>query len=103
MSQPAVSLQVKALEKSLGLRLFERVNNQLSLTQAGEALYRSAVAMLSAEDEAERVMAELSGATRGKLVIGANTTGGMYVMPEVIRQFRLSHPDTEITLHIEGT
>ena len=38
MSQPAVSLQVKALEQSLGLRLFERVSNHLSLTQAGDAL-----------------------------------------------------------------
>jgi LysR family transcriptional regulator, low CO2-responsive transcriptional regulator len=103
MSQPAVSLQVKALEQSLRLRLFERVNNRLSLTQAGQALYHSAVAMLSAEDEAERTMAELAGATRGKLVIGANTTGGMYIMPPVIREFRRRHPDTEIVLHIEGT
>lgn len=103
MSQPAVSLQVKALEQSLGLRLFERVSNRLSLTQAGDALYHSAVSMLSAEDEAARTMAELAGATRGKLVIGANTTGGMYIMPPVIRDFRLRYPDTEIVLHIEGT
>ena len=103
MSQPAVSLQVKALEQSLGLRLFERVSNHLSLTQAGEALYHSAVAMLSAEDEAARTMAELAGATRGKLVIGANTTGGMYIMPPVIRGFRQRYPETEIVLHIDGT
>ncbi len=103
MSQPAVSLQVKALEQSLGLRLFQRVNNRLSLTQAGEALYHSAVAMLSAEDEAARTMAEFAGATRGKLVIGANTTGGMYIMPPVIREFRRQFPDTEIVLHIDGT
>lgn len=103
MSQPAVSLQVKALEQSLGLRLFERASNRLSLTQAGEALYHSAVAMLSAEDEAARTMAELAGATRGKLVIGANTTGGMYIMPPVIRAFRQRYPDTEVVLHIDGT
>jgi LysR family transcriptional regulator, low CO2-responsive transcriptional regulator len=103
MSQPAVSLQVKALEQALGLRLFERVSNHLSLTQAGEALYHSAVAMLSAEDEASRTMAELAGATRGKLVIGANTTGGMYIMPSVIRDFRKRYPETEIVLHIDGT
>ncbi|HLQ31940.1 MAG TPA: LysR substrate-binding domain-containing protein [Chloroflexota bacterium] len=103
MSQPAASLQVKALEQSLRLRLFERVNNRLNLTQAGEALYRSAVIMLSAEDEATRTMAELAGATRGKLVIGANTTGGMYIMPPVIRDFRKRYRETEIVLHIDGT
>lgn len=103
MSQPAVSLQVKALEQSLGLRLFERVSNRLTLTQAGEALYHSATTMLSAEDEATRTMAELAGATRGKLVIGANTTGGMYILPPVIRDFRQRFPETEIVLHIDGT
>lgn len=103
MSQPAVSLQVKALEQSLGLRLFERVGNRLSLTLAGEALYHSATTMLSAEDEATRTMAELAGATRGKLVVGANTTGGMYILPPVIRDFRKTFPETEIVLHIDGT
>lgn len=103
MSQPAVSLQIKALEQSLGLRLFERVSNRLSLTQAGEALYHSATTMLSAEDEATRTMSELAGATRGKLVIGANTTGGMYILPPVIRDFRKAFPETEIVLHIDGT
>lgn len=103
MSQPAVSLQIKALERSLGLRLFERVSNRLSLTQSGEALYHSVVTILSAEDEAMRTMAELAGATKGKLVIGANTTGGMYIMPPVIRDFRLQYPDTELVLHIDGT
>ncbi|MDE3073973.1 MAG: LysR family transcriptional regulator [Chloroflexota bacterium] len=103
MSQPAVSLQVKALERSLGLRLFERVNNRLNLTQSGEALYHSAVSMLSAEDEAVRTMAELAGATRGKLVIGVNTTGGMYIMPPVIRDFRGHYTETEMVLHIDGT
>jgi DNA-binding transcriptional LysR family regulator len=103
MSQPAVSLQIKALEQSLGLRLFERVSNRLSLTQAGEALYHSAATMLSAEDEATRTMSELAGATRGRLVIGANTTGGMYILPPVIRDFRKAFPETEIVLHIDGT
>jgi DNA-binding transcriptional LysR family regulator len=103
MSQPAVSLQIKALEQSLGLRLFERVSNRLTLTQAGEALYHSATTMLSAEDEAARTMAELAGATRGKLVVGANTTGGMYILPRVIRDFRKTFPETEIVLHIDGT
>lgn len=43
--------------------------------------------MLNAKVEAERVLAELLGAARGRLVIGANTTGGMYVVPPVLAQY----------------
>jgi LysR family transcriptional regulator, low CO2-responsive transcriptional regulator len=103
MTQPAVSLQVKALERSLGLRLFERMNNRLTLTDAGEALLRSAAMMLSVHAEAERMMAEFADARRGKLILGMNTTGGMYLMPPFIRDFRQIYPDTDIVLHIDGT
>ena len=101
LTQPAVSLQVKALERSVRIRLFERRGNTLSLTEAGRALLSSAVTMLNAEEEATRVLAELSGAQRGKLAVGANTTGGMYVVPELIAGFRERWPEVEIELHIE--
>ena len=64
MTQPAVSLQVRALERSLQVKLFERVNQQLAVTEAGQALYQCALPMLNAESEAERVLAELKGAVR---------------------------------------
>ncbi len=53
------------------------------VVQAGpwRALYQCALPMLNAEEEAERVLAELKGAVRGKLVVAANTTGGMYIIP----------------------
>src|SRR5690349_23895037 len=81
MTQPAVSLQVRALERSLQVKLFEHVNQRLAVTEAGHALYQCALPMLNAEKEAERVLAELKGAVRGKLVVAANTTGGMYIVP----------------------
>ncbi|MBV9120415.1 MAG: LysR family transcriptional regulator, partial [Chloroflexi bacterium] len=101
VSQPAVSLQIKALEKSARVRLFDRRGNVLSLTEAGRALYDSAVSMMNAEDQANRVMSELSGAKRGRLRVGANTTGGMYVIPEVLAAFQDQWPEAEIDLHIE--
>lgn len=103
MSQPAVSMQVRALERELGVRLLERVNGRMQPTEAGEALYRAAVRMLNAADEAERAIAELRGGERGRLIVGANTTGGMYVVPALIRAFRERHPDVEIQLQIEHT
>lgn len=105
MSQPSVSLQVRALEKGLGVKLFDRPSGgaALRLTPAGEALLRSAEPMLSAEDEARRTIDELRGASHGKLLVGTNTTGGMYLLPRILRQFRTVHPDLEIVLDIDTT
>ena len=103
LTQPAVSLQIKALEKNLGLPLLERGGPKLRLTQAGEALYRCAVSILHAKDEAERSIAELSAATKGKLILGANTTGGMYLLPRIVREFKGLYPETEVIFEIEST
>jgi DNA-binding transcriptional LysR family regulator len=103
LSQPAVSLQLKALERSLGLPLFQRGGAKLRLTQAGEVLYRAAVSILHAKDEAERAIAELRGGSRGRLILGAGTTGGMYVLPRIVQAFRTSWPETEIQLHTGTT
>jgi DNA-binding transcriptional LysR family regulator len=102
-TQPAISLQVRALEKEMGLLLLERGGRKLRLTQAGEVLYRCAVSMLHTQDEAERAIAELRDAHKGKLILGTNTTGGMYLLPRIVRSFRDVHPDTEIILHIGST
>ena len=103
LTQPAVSLQVRALEKEVGLLLLERGWRKLRLTQAGELLQRSAISILHTKDEAERGIAELRDAHKGKLILGTNTTGGMYLLPRIVRAFRQDHPDTEILMHIGST
>ncbi len=103
LSQPAVSLQLKALEKELGLPLFERGGPKLRLTQAGEVLHRAAVSILSAQDEAERAILELRDGTKGRLILGAGTTGGMYVLPRVVQAYKGLWPETEVALHIGTT
>jgi DNA-binding transcriptional LysR family regulator len=103
LTQPAVSLQIKGLERECGLPLFERGGPQLRLTQAGEALYRCAVSILHTRDEARRLMAELGAATKGKLLLGGNTTGGMYLLPRIVRAFKEQYPETEIILQVDAT
>ncbi len=103
LTQPAVSLQVKALERELGLPLFERSGGKLRLTQAGEALYRCAISILHSKDEVQRAISELAAATKGKLILGANTTGGMYLLPRVVRAFTEAQPGAEIIFQIEST
>ena len=103
MSQPAVSLQVRALEKNLKVKLFDRSGNKLELTPAGEALLQSVPDMLHAEDEARRAIDELRGASKGKLVIGANVTGGLYLLPRILRAFLAENAGIDIILHVEET
>ncbi|MGH8972087.1 MAG: LysR family transcriptional regulator [Acidimicrobiia bacterium] len=102
ITQPAVSQQVKALERQLNVKLFERLGHKLFLTEAGEAILASAQAILTARAEMEQSLALLRG-SMGRLALGANTTGGMYVAPAIVRAFRERHPDTEATLQVETT
>ncbi|MGH9041665.1 MAG: LysR family transcriptional regulator [Acidimicrobiia bacterium] len=102
ISQPAVSQQVKALERELNVKLFERLGHKLFVTEAGEAILASAQAILTERAEMEQSLALLRGSA-GRLALGANTTGGMYVVPAIARAFRELHPDTEATLHVETT
>jgi len=103
LSQPAVSLQLKALERELGLPLFQRGGPKLRLTQAGEVLHRAAVSMLHAKDAAERAITELRDGTRGRLVLGAGTTGGMYVLPRIVQAYKAAWPETEIQFQVGTT
>jgi DNA-binding transcriptional LysR family regulator len=103
LSQPAVSLQLQRLEKELGLPLFERGGPKLKLTDAGEVLYRAAVSILCAKDEAERAITELRDGTRGRLILGAGTTGGMYVLPRILRAYQDRWPETDVVLQFGTT
>ncbi len=103
MTQPAVSLQVRALERSLQVKLLEVFKQQVIVTEAGQALYQCAIPMLNAEAEAERVLTELKGAARGRLVVAANTTGGMYIIPPLLAAYKEQHQSSELLLHIDAT
>src|SRR5579883_1481204 len=79
LSQPGVSLQVKALERSIGLPLFEKVGRTLRLTEAGSELLAYSERIFALMDETQLVLEELSGARRGTVKVGASTTAGIYI------------------------
>jgi DNA-binding transcriptional LysR family regulator len=98
LSQPALSLQIRALEEEVGVRLFERNRRKTTLTAAGVAFRDDAAAALSQLDEAIR-MARL--AARGKLGIlriGFISTVGSEIVPTIVRQFRELNPEVEFSL-----
>jgi DNA-binding transcriptional LysR family regulator len=103
MSQPAVSRHLRLLEAELGVRLFQRLGNRVELTDAGRILadYAQRVSVLT--EEVRRVLGELEGLRRGYLRIGASSTPGLYLLPDVLARFQKKYPDIEITLVVTNS
>src|SRR3989442_7462674 len=98
VTQPAVSLQVRALEKRLGRQLLDRSGRRVEPTEAGMRLYRGAQRLLPLE---EQVVAEggLEGGEEltGAFEIGASTGAGRIVLPQLLCEFPGRHPQLRIT------
>jgi len=103
ITQPAVTLQIKALEEDLGVRLFDRKGNRISLTAQGTRLLRYAKRMESLVAEAEQDIAKGEGHLSGELALGASTTIAQYVLPRLIGAFLLENPRVRLTLQSGNT
>lgn len=100
LSQPSVSAQVHELEHLLGVPLFELVGKRLVLTQGGEVLQRHTAVVLSAVDEAVDAVTRLRSLTAGRLIVGASTTVGAYILPGVLGAYRGRYPEVEVQLDL---
>lgn len=98
LTQPAVSLQIKALEEDLGVQLFDRTGTHIQLTAAGRVLQRYAEQASSLLEEAEHEIAALSGDHAGHLALGASTTIAQYVLPRMLGEFTREYPRVQPTL-----
>src|SRR6476661_6210208 len=104
VTQPAVSLQVRALEKRLGTQLLDRSGRRVEPTEAGMRLYRGAQRLLALE---EQVVAEvgLEGGEElaGPFEIGASTGPGGIVVAQLLCEFAELHPGLRVTLWVFDT
>src|SRR5580692_9004409 len=92
LTQPAVSLQVKALEAELGVALFDRRGSRIGLTPAGNALLKYAEQSSQILREARHAVDLFSGTQSGTLNLGASTTIAQYVLPRLLSEFCTTHP-----------
>lgn len=98
LTQPAVSLQIKALEEDLDVQLFDRTGSRVALTPAGHTLLNYARRAADLLRHAEQEVAALSGEHAGHLALGASTTIAQYVLPRLIAGFHAAHPRVHTTL-----
>ena len=95
-SQPAVSAQIRQLEESLGVKLFDKIGRKTHLTQAGEELYLYSQKIFTLIDETMETMESLRSPHYGRLSVGADTTVGTYVVPKLLGKFHQMYPEVEI-------
>ena len=104
VTQPAVSLQVRSLEKRLGRKLLDRSGRRVEPTEAGAALYRSAQRMLQLEEQlVEELQAADGGELGGVLRVGASSGPGSTVVPVLLCEFQQANPGVAISLSISDT
>ena len=103
ISQPAVSIQVQELEKSLGMPLFHRRPRGLQLTEVGDTVYGYAHRIFSLSTEMQEAVQDIQGLRTGHLTLGASTTPGEYILPVAIGRFRQHHPGVQVELVISNT
>jgi DNA-binding transcriptional LysR family regulator len=98
LTQPAVSLQIKALEEELGVVLFDRSGSHVGLTPAGAVLLKHADESARLLQEIRHAIASFSGTQGGTLTLGASTTIAQYVLPRLLSEFCALYPRVHPTL-----
>jgi len=99
LTQPAVSMQIKQLEGSVGLPLFEQIGKRIFLTQAGEAMLRHAQTIIGHLAAAREEMDDLKGVDSGRLRIAVASTVN-YFATRLLARFARQHPGVKITLDV---
>lgn len=103
VAQPAVSKQIKLLERELGVALFERRARRVHVTQAGRVALHHAERALSSLDDMRRELVDLAGLARGRLRVCATETVMDYLLPAALADLHGRFPGMEVSAEMLGT
>ena len=99
VTQPAVTIQVKSLEKSLNLQLIQHLGKRVQLSEAGELLYQFADKIFDLVSEANEKMRDFKKLMRGTLQIGTTKNYARYIMPSLLSEFQRRFPRIKVILN----
>ncbi|MEW9106376.1 selenium metabolism-associated LysR family transcriptional regulator [Paenibacillus sp.] len=100
MTQPAVTMQIQALEEYFGTKLLHRSTKKLQLSEAGHKLFPYAHRCMELVRETEEMMSNYTLDLHGKLMLAASLTIGEYILPPILGQFAKLHPQLDIQLRV---
>jgi len=92
ISQPAVSFQIQKLEQDLGVRLIDRGQKSITMTEAGKRLLRFAESVEEERDHLRHELDQLREEVTGNLVVTASTIPGEFLLPSILSEFKALHP-----------
>jgi len=99
LTQPAVSMQIKQAEQTIGMPLFEQVGKKLFLTEAGREMLHYSRSVVLLMQEMETVFDEMKGLEHGHLNIAVVSTAN-YFMPQLLAKFIQAHPKIKVSLSV---
>ncbi|RNF38795.1 LysR family transcriptional regulator [Planococcus salinus] len=101
MSQPGVTVHIRLLEDSLGVELFKRDKNRVSLTEEGKLFQKEAASILHQLQESVENLQAFAQGYRKKWVLAISPLMAETVLPYVLKSFTLHHPDVELVIQVE--
>ncbi|CAN5513852.1 LysR substrate-binding domain-containing protein [soil metagenome] len=101
LQQPALTRSIRALERELGVALFERDRRGMTLTESGRLLHRRASGVVNDVRRARDEIAQATGGTSGSLVVGLSIMPHVGMLPHMLPDFKLRYPAVKLTI-IEG-
>lgn len=103
LTQPTISNHIRALEDELDCKLFDRSKKTIVPTKEAEVLYGHSVDIIEKADTIKDALGQLKKELTGKLVIGASTIPGVYLMPRVMTEFQKKYPSISFQILISDS
>lgn len=103
ISQPAVTMQLQALESDVGATLLDRRYRRIDITEAGRSLLPHARKVLEQVQQARDDITALSGTVSGRLHIAASTTPGVYLVPLLLGAFKAAYPEVGVSVTVQDS
>ena len=100
LTQPAVSQQIKSLETSFGISLFDRSNKKVRLSSEGEILLAYTNRLFNIFGEIEILFDQFEGLRKGRITLGSTAVLGTYFLPRIIGRFSKEYPGIDIDLRM---
>ena len=98
VTQPAVSKRISALEQQLNVRLFDRINRDILLTEAGKALLPRAYRLINELKDTQRALQNLEYKVAGQLSLATSHHIGLHRLPPILREFTRSYPEVQLDI-----
>lgn len=103
LTQPTISNHIKSLEDEFNSKLFDRLGRTIMPTKEAEVLYNHSLEIIEKADTLKEAIMEVSKDLTGKVLIGASTIPGVYLMPRIMSEFKKKYPSISFQILISDS